>query len=153
VNSLTSQRYTNRNLYTKLLKEIEKAKKVVIVATPFIDKDSVDKLMELAARGIKVYIITLADPRRTAKILQYIVKRQAEVENVWCYTLSKIHAKIYIVDLEKIITGSVNLVKSADKNIETLEIIKNSEQAISETIRLFSIMLREAKTCKEFIKV
>ncbi len=143
------QRYTGKNLYTKLVKELEKARKLIIAVTPFIDRDSVDKLTKLAAGGTRVYIVTLNDPRKTMKTLQYIAEKASEVQNLWCYALRSIHAKIYIVDLEKMLTGSVNLVKTANKNIENLEVIDDPDYIAIEAVKLISTVLREAKSCKE----
>jgi len=119
----------------KLLSSIERAKKSIKIASPFVSSDEIELLREkILGKMTNIKIITTADEKleNLAQIygLKALIHRERMKDSSLCEYTSIIdavffkgnffHAKFYIIDDDLAFVGSLNFTgKGCEKSIET----------------------------------
>ena len=103
-------RRTGRYIHTRL----QEAKSYVWVCSPYIDTKYVDILLDLAARGIEVRLIS--SNRQTGFYLRNYLKEKSSLPGTFHSLVLTgsdfVHAKLYVIDDNYALDGSVNLTQN-----------------------------------------
>jgi hypothetical protein len=121
MNSLLSSRlYDNRNFYKAFEKDLKKARKNILIESPFITTRRMNDLLpifrKLRRRGVSIVINTRSpDEHDYEYALQatYAVQAMQEMDILVLYT-GKLHRKLAIIDNKVLWEGSLNILSQND---------------------------------------
>ena len=135
--------YIGTNAGGKLKTSIEKAKKSIRIASPYVSKAEIEMLREkYLGKMDNITIITAAEEDLANKAhvegLKSLIHREKQKDSARCeynaifksviFRGSFFHAKFYIIDDEIVYAGSMNFTgKGLEKSIETCITFKDSD--------------------------
>ncbi len=140
---LSSQLYDNDSFYKAFTKDLQHAKRSVLIESPFIATRRMEKLLQilrkLRQRGVRVTVNT-RDPKEHDAGYEYqaalAVYKMQELDITVLYTV-KLHRKLAIIDSEILWEGSLNILSQKD-SCEIMRRIESSELAY-QTVRFVGL--------------
>ncbi len=127
--------YTQGDFYKEFINDILKAKKEIIIHSPFITNYRTKQLLPifsfLAAKGIKIFVITRPYWAHKGSMMNESLEMQLEMEKMEVVVLpwrGNIHDKFSVIDREILWEGSLNIL-SQNESLERMRRIVGEETA------------------------
>ncbi len=114
-------------IYPFLLKTVEKAKKYILISSPWVKLDVLKTLI----KDVDIEIIIRASQLEDLLITDKDIFKFLKQKNGKIYINPDIHAKFFIVDGEIAVVGSANITNAGlleDGNIETAVVLKDKKE-------------------------
>lgn len=127
-----------------LLKKLFNSSKSVLICSPWISFEYAEKINDLVEKGIDVKIILSGDEHDDyKKTLKLFKEKKNKSNNKFNYKIAInkfVHAKIYVIDDEYGLTGSVNLTRNGLwDNVEHLVTCDEPDEVAQMKKDFFSI--------------
>ena len=102
-------------------------------------EEIIDAIVHVAKRGVKVRIITNSQFKDSAIVIGNMQKQSSNIQAILITPEENffIHAKVFIIDGSKVVSGSINLSSDSIEDNRELDVIIHEPTAVSPFVKTF----------------